>query len=88
LRGGTFETSDYLNYTLANSAFSQDVTVSGTLFWGYDDSVSADLTVSGSGTAGGTLHITGFWLVPAPIGNFQVSGTLGGKRVAVLVPEG
>jgi pimeloyl-ACP methyl ester carboxylesterase len=87
LRGGTFETSDYLNYTLSNCAYSQDVTVSGTLLWGSDDSVSADLTVGGAGTAGGTLHVTGFWLVPAPVEYFQVSGTLGGKRVAVLVPE-
>jgi hypothetical protein len=46
-----------------------------------------DLIVSGAGTAGGALHIEGFWLVPGPIGNFQGSGTLGGKRVAVLVPE-
>ena len=88
LRGGTFETSDYLNYTLSNCAFSQDVAVSGTLFWGFDDSVAADLTVAGPGTAGGTLHVTGFWLVPAPTGYFEVTGTLGGKHVAVLVPEG
>jgi pimeloyl-ACP methyl ester carboxylesterase len=37
LRGGTFETGDLLNYTISNCAFSQDVTVTGTMFWGYDD---------------------------------------------------
>jgi hypothetical protein len=49
--------------------------------------VAADVRVSGTGTAGGKLHIEGFWLVPAPVGYFQVTGTLGGKKVAVLVPE-
>jgi hypothetical protein len=88
LRGGTFETSDYLNYTISNCAFSQDVTVSGTMFWGYDYSVAADITVGGAGTAGGSLHVTGFWLAPGPVGYFEVTGTLGGKNVAVLVPEG
>jgi len=88
LRGGTFETPDYLNYTLSNCAFSQDVMVSGTVFWGYDDSVDANLTVGGPGTAGGTLHVTGFWLMPAPVKYFEITGTLGGKHVAVLVPEG
>ena len=87
LRGGTFQTSDYLNYTLSNCAFSQDVAVSGTLFWGFDDSVSADLTVRGTGTAGGTLHISGFW-GPLPLSLFSITGKLGGKRVAVLVPQG
>jgi hypothetical protein len=47
----------------------------------------ADLTVSGTGTSGGTLHVEGGWLVPGPVGNFTVTGTLGGKQVAVLVPE-
>ena len=87
LRGGTFQTSDYTNYVLSNCAFSQDVAVSGNLIWASDNSVTADLTVSGQGTAGGTLHIAGFWLVPGPVGNFKVSGTLGGKNVAALVPE-
>jgi hypothetical protein len=50
--------------------------------------VQADLTVSGTGTAGGTLHIDGTFSAPGPVGNFKVSGTLGGKQVAVLVPEG
>jgi pimeloyl-ACP methyl ester carboxylesterase len=89
LRGGTFQTNDYVYWTLSNCAFSQDITVSGTLVWATnnDNSVTADLTVSGQGTAGGTLHITGFWLVPGPVGNFKVGGTLGGKNVAALVPE-
>jgi len=63
------------------------VTVSGTVIWGYDTSFVADLVVSGPGTAGGNLHVAGFWQAPGPVGNFNVSGALGGKQVAVLVPE-
>jgi pimeloyl-ACP methyl ester carboxylesterase len=88
LRGGIFQTSDYVNYTLSNCAFSQDLAVSGTIVWSYDSSVTADLTVSGTGTAGGTLHFAGSWQRYGPVGYFQVKGTLGGRNVAVLVPEG
>ena len=90
LRAGTwhldFGDTGYL-LTLTNSVFASDVTVNGTVLWGYDTSFTADLTVSGNGTAGGTLHISGTWLASGPVGNFAVSGTLGGKNVAVLVPE-
>jgi pimeloyl-ACP methyl ester carboxylesterase len=92
LRAGTFESSfdDNGNQTttLADCAFAKDVTVNGTVVWGADFSLSADLTVSGVGTAGGTLHIEGTWLAPGTVGNFKISGTLGGQQVAVLVPEG
>jgi hypothetical protein len=64
-----------------------DVVVNGTLNWGYDNSIVADLTVSGPGTAGGALHITGFFENPGPVGSFSITGTLGGKHVAALVPE-
>ena len=65
-----------------------DLIVNGTLIWGFDNSIVADLTVSGPGTGrGGSLHVTGFWENPGPIGNFSVAGTLDGKQVAVLVPE-
>ena len=86
LRGGTFQTSDYVNYTLVNCMFSRDVAVSGTIIWGFDFSISTDLTISGTGTAGGTLHITGLW-GQFPAGVFSITGELGGKNVAVLVPE-
>jgi len=89
LRGGTFHT-DYSGpwtTTLTNCAFAKDVTVNGTVTWDFYGSVVADLTVGGSGTAGGTLHVEGTWQAPGPVGNFKVSGTLGGKQVAVLVPE-
>jgi pimeloyl-ACP methyl ester carboxylesterase len=91
LRAGTFST-DYGNgsvwtTTLTNCAFSEDVTVNGTVTWDVDGSLVADLTVSGSGTAGGTLHVEGTWYALGPVGDFKVSGTLGGKQVAVLVPE-
>jgi pimeloyl-ACP methyl ester carboxylesterase len=92
LRGGTFQTvffgaTSYSTTTLNNCSFATDLIVNGTLIWGYDNSILADLTVSGPGTAGGSLHVTGFWENPGPVGNFNVTGTLGGKQVAVLVPE-
>lgn len=92
LRSGTFHT-DYFGpttittTTLTNCVFATDVIVNGTILWGYDGSIVADLDVSGSGTAGGTLHVSGFFETPGPVGNFSVTGTLGGKQVATLVPE-
>ena len=57
--------------------------------WNIDNSLVADLQVAGSGTKGGTLHIEGFWLPPGhrAVGQFKVTGALGGHEVAVLVPE-
>jgi len=90
LRAGTFHT-DYAGSwktTLTNCAFARDVTVSGTVTWNTaDNSLVADLTVSGSGTRGGTLHVEGAWEAPGPVGEFKVFGMLGGRRVAVLIPE-
>ncbi len=91
LRAGTFETSfdDNGNQMtmLVNCAFVQDVTVNGTVVWRSDLSLAADMTVSGKGTEGGVLHVEGTWQAPGPVGNFKISGTLGGRQVAVLVPE-
>ena len=92
LRGGTFQTvffgaTSFSTTTLTNCSFATDLIVNGTLVWGYDNSIVADLTVSGAGTAGGSLHVTGFWENPGPVGNFSITGTLGSKQVAVLVPE-
>jgi len=91
LRGGSFS-ADLSNLptvitTLTNCAFATDVIVNGTVTWVPLGSFVADLTVNGSGTAGGTLHIEGMWQAPGPVGHFKVSGTLGGKHVAALVPE-
>jgi hypothetical protein len=91
LRGGTFHT-DYLptgwTITLKDCAFAKDLIVNGTIQWYGDNSLDAELTVSGTGTAGGTLSVKGGWLVfGGPLGNFSVTGTLGEKQVAVLVPE-
>jgi hypothetical protein len=99
LRGGTFSTGfspdgNTAIVTLANCAFSDDVIVNGTVTWAFnvDESVNATLNLSGPGTAGGTVEVTGFWnglgFGGVPLGYFEVTGTLGGKRVAVLVPEG
>jgi len=91
LRAGTFSTNYGANggqtTTLTNCAFANDVTVNGTVAWASDFSFVADLTVSGTGTAGGTLHVEGTWEALGPVGNFKISGTLDGKNVAVLVPE-
>lgn len=90
LRAGTFETN-YGNTawttTLTNCAFAKDVTVNGTVTWDVFSSFAANLSVSGPGTAGGVLQVVGTWQAPGPVGNFEVTGTLGGKQVAVLVPE-
>ncbi len=91
LRAGTFSTNygdgSVWTTTLTNCEFSTDVTVNGTVTWDLFGTFVADLTVSGSGTAGGTLHVVGTWQAPGAVGNFEVTGTLGGKQVAVLVPE-
>ncbi|MBZ5688472.1 MAG: alpha/beta hydrolase [Acidobacteriia bacterium] len=91
LRAGTFHTNygdgSVWTTTLTNSAFSKDVTVNGTVTWNYGGALVADLFVGGSGTASGSLHVEGTWEAPGPVGNFKVTGILGGKQVAVLVPE-
>jgi pimeloyl-ACP methyl ester carboxylesterase len=92
LRGGTFSSSGnfpFFSITLTNCAFSEDVIINGTINWNFaDGTTTAALTVSGTGTSDGTLQVTGFWEGFGPVGYFQVNGTLGGKNVAVLVPEG
>jgi pimeloyl-ACP methyl ester carboxylesterase len=91
LRAGTFESSLDADgnqiTTLADCVFAKDVTVNGSVVWGSDLSLTGDLTVRGRGTAGGSLHIEGAWQAPGPVGNFKVTGMLGGRQVAVLVPE-
>jgi pimeloyl-ACP methyl ester carboxylesterase len=91
LRAGAFQTNKDSSWTttLTGCAFAIDVTVNGTFTWASDQDQSfvADLVVAGPGTAGGTIHVAGFWEAPGPVGNFRVTGKLGGKKVAVLVPE-
>ena len=91
LRAGTFQTGFDANgnqiTSLTNCVFAKDVTVNGTLIWNTDRSVVVDMTVSGPGSAGGTLHFEDSFAAPGPVGAFRVSGTLGGREVAVLVPE-
>jgi hypothetical protein len=91
LRSGTFTTNfdDNGNQTtmMTNCAFATDVIVNGSVVWGVDRSFTADLAVGGTGTAGGILHVKGNWEAPGLVGDFRVSGTLGGLQVSVLVPE-
>ncbi|HXX60342.1 MAG TPA: alpha/beta fold hydrolase [Candidatus Sulfotelmatobacter sp.] len=92
LRGGTFATSynddGSWTITLAGAQSTTDVVISGVVTWGGDNSVVADLTVSGRGTAGGSLHISGAYIVAPPVRSFSVTGALGGQPLAVTVPEG
>jgi hypothetical protein len=92
LRGGTFSTvinSAGQVTTLANCAFASDVQIDGVVTWnsGSDLSLTADIAVKGTGTAGGALHLSGAFHAPGPVGNYSVTGQLGGKNVAVLIPE-
>ena len=90
LRGGTFQdtvgaTSQVI--TLDGCLFTEDVSVSGTITYGFDTSVSASLTVTLSGGTTATLNVTGAFLKPGPVGNFSVTGSIGGRQIAALVPE-
>jgi pimeloyl-ACP methyl ester carboxylesterase len=90
LRGGTWTdtvgaTSQVI--TLSGCLFSEDVSISGTITYGFDTSVSASLSVTLSGEALGTLNVTGAFLHTGPVGNFFVTGSIGGRQLAALVPE-
>jgi hypothetical protein len=91
LRSGTFQSSVDANgnqtTTLTNCVLASDVTINGSMVWALDLSFVADLSVSGAGTAGGTLHVEGSFEAPGPVGSFKLSGMLGGRTVSVLVPE-
>lgn len=90
LRGGTWTdtvgaTSQVI--TLSGCMFSEDVSVSGTITYGFDTSVSANLSVTQSRKVLGTLNVTGAFLHTGPVGNFFVTGSIGGRHIAALVPE-
>jgi hypothetical protein len=90
LRSGLFTTTftqSRWTSTLTNCSFTTDVSVTGTVVWGADRRFTADIMLSGSGTARGTIHVDGTWQAPGPVGNFHVSGRLGRMDVALLVPE-
>jgi len=90
LRAGTFH-FDFgdagITLALNGCSFAEDVQVNGTIVANFDSSLIGDLTVSGSGTQGGSLHLEGNFLAPGPVGNYKVSGQIGDHQVAVLVPE-
>jgi hypothetical protein len=101
LHGGSFTVAwgPQLTLILFKCAYTADVWVSGLVTWAHADifgsggylpayrPLTADLVVSGPGTVGGTLHVAGSWRSNDPDGHFSVTGALGGKHVAVLVPE-
>lgn len=91
LRGGSFQ-ADYgdgskWTLTLTDCAFAEDVKVNGRVTWAPAGAIDAELDVAGPGTRGGHLHVEGTWQMPGPAGVLKVTGTLGGSRVAVLVPS-
>jgi pimeloyl-ACP methyl ester carboxylesterase len=90
LRAGSFKTAyqpaEWV-LTLKGCSFSTDVGVSGTVTWGARRSVTADLALSGSGTTSGTIRISGTFQAQGRVKNFKISGALGGRNVALLVPE-
>ena len=82
LRGGTFTARDGA-FTYDGVRFAGDVAVSGSAQRD-GGRIAADLTVDGPGGEDGRLHVEG-QLFPhtAPL---SARGTIGGHRVAVLVP--
>jgi pimeloyl-ACP methyl ester carboxylesterase len=90
LRAGTFQAAyspTQTKLTFAQCSFAKDVGVNGTSIWGADFSFVADLNLSGPGTPGGRIHVIGTFRAKGPVGNFEITGTIGGLNVAVLVPE-
>ena len=90
LRGGSWTdtvgaTSQVI--TLSGCLFTEDVSLSGTITYGFDTSVSASLSVTLSDGTTDTLNVTGSFLQSGPVGNFFVTGSIGGRQVAALVPE-
>ena len=73
--------------TLSGCLFSEDVSVNGTITYGFDTSVSATLSVTQTGEATVTLNVTGAFLQTGAVGNFFVAGTIGGRQIAAFVPE-
>jgi hypothetical protein len=89
LRGGTFAiegTDTGFRDVYDRARFAADVAVSGSaeVDFAAGGIVTADLTVDGPGGRDGTLEVTG-QLFPHT-GSVSVRGTIGGRRVAVLVP--
>lgn len=89
LRGGTFSvegTENGFKDVYDGVRFAADVAASGAaeVDFAAGGIVTADLTVDGPGPLDGTLHVSG-QLFPHTE-SVSVRGTIGGRRVAVLVP--
>jgi pimeloyl-ACP methyl ester carboxylesterase len=89
LRGGTFSvegTENGFKDVYERVRFAADVAASGAaeVDFAAGGFVRADLTVDGPGPLDGTLHVSG-QLFPHTE-SVSVRGTIGGRRVAVLVP--
>jgi pimeloyl-ACP methyl ester carboxylesterase len=93
LRGGSF--SQDLNAeqngvlaTLAGVRFAGDVAVSGEANYLFEaEALDATITVDGPGAEDGTLHVTGVWFATGhEATRLRITGTLGGRSVALRVP--
>jgi pimeloyl-ACP methyl ester carboxylesterase len=88
LYGGTFQ------YTYADNAYQfqvenfewvRDVAVTGTMSWGYSKpgTVTAQLSISGSGTEAGTLRVT--WNDRQRHAIATITGAIGGRTIAATM---
>ena len=91
LRGGTFtlEFGDtHATEQLTGVRFTTDVAVSGESTYEYAAQLlEATVTVDGPGAEDGDLHVQGVWYgfgVPTTV--LQVTGTIGGRAVALTMP--
>jgi pimeloyl-ACP methyl ester carboxylesterase len=93
LRGGTF--SQDLNAEqngilarLTGVRFAGDVAVSGEATYVFEDeAIDGTVAVDGPGAEDGTLHVSGVWFATAhEATRLQITGTLGGRAVALRVP--
>jgi hypothetical protein len=91
LRGGTFDANFgdvLLTTTLTQARWTDDATVSGTLYWNSSNgTLNGELSVNGRGHHNGTLHLHGGWLIPNTPRSITLTGTLGGYNVHATVPS-
>ena len=88
LYGGTFQytyADNAYQFRLTNLEWVQDVAVTGTMSWGYTKpgTVTAQLTISGSGTQSGTLNIA--WNDRQPHAMATITGQIGGRTIAATM---
>jgi hypothetical protein len=92
LRGGTYQTEYRGKYgynvvgRLDGVGFTKDVSVSGVVHWLSSGELRAHVVVAGPGASDGVLTVDGYFVYAWPVDMLKIRGSLGGDRVAVLVP--